>query len=109
METNYEDKVSVNDIDTGFSKALSHKEVLVYPADGYKGTGTILCQLDGPIPEIAQELADFPTSEIKFRIVGFDDQFMRFIVDIAFWDTDQMTYVSYRDHLCKKGLWNGEF
>ena len=41
METSDENKVTINDIDKGFSTDVSHEEVLVYPADGYKGTGTI--------------------------------------------------------------------
>ena len=87
---------------------MPHKDVLTYPADGYKETGTIICMLDAFFPPDLT-VSDFNSDEIKFQIIGFDDEFTRFIVDIAYWDSEKKCFVSYRDHLCKERNLQGKY
>ena len=108
----YQSKATLVDIDTGVSKNVEMDEILVFPKNTPKVTTTILCALpllQGSVDPVARfghmlQVDGEPISKVNFQIVGYDEYYARYYVDLAYRTTSDAPYKSYVDHLVEKKL-----
>ena len=105
------EKMDIVDIDTGIKRQIGSNEAFVYPNSASKDTTTVICSL--AVLPTEQQFSNFghllntddqPLSRIKFKIIGFDPEFVRYYVDIAYLDPVSKLYKSYTSHLIEKNM-----